>query len=73
MTDPLTRMTAEAPPIIGSGCTQRYDPQALGSELGTEFPGAAALWAHLTQSGCAGVDALSSAEDSADRFPAALD
>ncbi|KGK84446.1 hypothetical protein NAV31_03550 [Pseudomonas stutzeri] len=47
MTDPLARATAEAPPIIGSGCTQRYDPAALGTELGTDFPGAAELWERL--------------------------
>ncbi len=51
MTDPLARATAEAPPIIGSGCTQRYDPAALGTELGTEFPGAAELWERLRAAG----------------------
>lgn len=44
MTDPLAKASASAPPIIGSGCTQRYDPEHLGPELGTEFPGAEALW-----------------------------
>ena len=44
MTDPLKKAGATAPPIIGSGCTQRYDPEHLGPELGTDFPGAEALW-----------------------------
>lgn len=44
MTDPLGKGTATAPPIIGTGCTQRYDPDYLGQDLGTEFPGADALW-----------------------------
>ncbi|MBA1277135.1 MULTISPECIES: hypothetical protein [Pseudomonadaceae] len=44
MTDPLAKAGASAPPIIGSGCTQRYDPEHLGAELGTDFPGAEALW-----------------------------
>jgi hypothetical protein len=47
VTDPLERAVAKAPPIIGSGCTQRYDPQALSSDQGTEFADAAALWARL--------------------------
>ncbi|ESQ97345.1 hypothetical protein F753_21335 [Stutzerimonas chloritidismutans AW-1] len=47
MTDPLERAAAKAPPVIGSGCTQRYDPEALSPEQGTEFAGAAALWAEL--------------------------
>jgi hypothetical protein len=47
VTDPLERGAAKAPPIIGSGCTQRYDPEALSPEQGTEFAGAAALWAEL--------------------------
>ncbi|WP_417775406.1 hypothetical protein [Stutzerimonas xanthomarina] len=44
MTNPLDKAGAKAPPIIGSGCTQRYDPDRLGPELGTEFPGAEVLW-----------------------------
>ncbi|MCQ4313141.1 hypothetical protein D7241_19110 [Stutzerimonas sp. VN223-3] len=44
MTDLLKKAGATAPPIIGSGCTQRYDPEHLGPELGTDFPGAEALW-----------------------------
>ena len=44
MTDPLTKAGASAPPIIGSGCTQRYDPDYLHPSLGTDFPDAEALW-----------------------------
>lgn len=47
MTDPLAKAGASAPPIIGSGCTQRYDPEHLTPQLGTDFPGAEALWKHL--------------------------
>jgi len=36
--------TANAPPIVGQGCVQRYDPDALSDEDGTEFAGAEALW-----------------------------
>jgi len=49
VTDPLERAVAKAPPIIGSGCTQRYDPEALSPEQGAEFADAAALWARLQQ------------------------
>ncbi|MDH2243838.1 hypothetical protein N5J70_18000 [Pseudomonas sp. GD03909] len=56
MTDPLERAVAKAPPIIGSGCTQRYDPEALSSEQGADFAEAAALWVRL-QSEEAGRDA----------------
>ena len=44
MSNPLDKAGAKAPPIIGSGCTQRYDPDRLGPELGTDFPGAETLW-----------------------------
>ena len=47
MTDPLAKAGTSAPPIIGSGCTQRYDPAHLHPALGTDFPGAEALWARL--------------------------
>lgn len=47
MTDPLERAVAKSPPIIGSGCTQRYDPEALSPEQGAEFADAAALWAEI--------------------------
>ena len=45
MTDPLAKAGASAPPVIGAGCAQRYDPEHLTPELGTDFPGAEALWA----------------------------
>ncbi len=49
MSDPRDKATAHPPPTLGEGCLSRYDPQALGSEDGTEFPGAAELWqAQLT-------------------------
>lgn len=44
MTDPLDKAAAHAPPTLGEGCLSRYDPEALSSEDGTEFPGAAELW-----------------------------
>lgn len=47
MTDPLERAAAKAPPTIGSGCAQRYDPEALSSEQGADFAEAAALWGRL--------------------------
>ncbi|MBK3868178.1 hypothetical protein GFL09_10820 [Pseudomonas stutzeri] len=47
MSDPFERAAAKSPPIIGSGCTQRYDPAALSPEQGAEFAGAALLWAQL--------------------------
>ncbi|MBK3804902.1 hypothetical protein [Stutzerimonas stutzeri] len=47
MADPFERVVAKAPPVIGSGCTQRYDPEALSPEQGTEFAGAVELWAQL--------------------------
>jgi hypothetical protein len=49
MNDPLERATATAPPILGEGCTQRYDPQTLKPEDGTEFAEAAELWRQLQQ------------------------
>lgn len=49
MSDPLDRATSTAPPTLGEGCVRRYDPDALDSEDGTEFPGAAALWRKLEQ------------------------
>jgi hypothetical protein len=49
MNDPLERATATAPPILGEGCTQRYDPQTLKPEDGTEFADAAELWRQLQQ------------------------
>jgi hypothetical protein len=47
MNDPLARATAKAPPVVGEGCTQRYDPQALSPEDGTGFAEAAELWQQL--------------------------
>ena len=44
MTDPLDKATSSAPPTLGEGCLSRYDPDALGTEDGTDFPGAAELW-----------------------------
>ena len=49
MNDPLTRGTSSAPPVLGEGCTQRYDPQALTPEDGTDFADAAELWRQLQQ------------------------
>lgn len=49
MNDPLERATATAPAVLGEGCTQRYDPQALTPEHGTEFAEAAELWQQLQQ------------------------
>jgi len=49
MNDPLERATAKAPPVLGEGCTQRYDPQALSPEDGAEFAAAAELWRQLQQ------------------------
>lgn len=49
MTDPLARGTSSAPPVLGEGCTQRYDPQALSPENGSEFADAAELWRQLQQ------------------------
>ena len=63
MIDPLAKAGASAPPIIGSGCTQRYDPEHLSPELGTDFPGAKALWMHRTA-------AETAAEASASAVPA---
>ena len=49
MSDPLDRATSKAPPTLGDGCVRRYDPDALSSEDGTEFPGAAELWQALQE------------------------
>jgi hypothetical protein len=47
MSDPLQRATSSAPPVLGEGCTQRYDPAALTAETGCDFAEAAALWQAL--------------------------
>ncbi|MFZ6047729.1 hypothetical protein ACFW0H_16605 [Pseudomonas sp. CR3202] len=44
MADPRDRATSSPPPILGEGCVRRYDPDELGEDNGTEFPGAAELW-----------------------------
>ncbi|TWI58539.1 hypothetical protein IQ22_00245 [Pseudomonas duriflava] len=49
MADPFERATAALPPVIGEGCTQRFDLDALGENSGTDFPGATELWASLTR------------------------
>ncbi|MFQ6574464.1 hypothetical protein [Pseudomonas sp. UM16] len=47
MADPLDKATSKAPPTLGEGCLSRFDPDALDSEDGTDFPGAAELWEQL--------------------------
>lgn len=47
MADPFDKATSKAPPVLGEGCLSRYDPEALDSEDGTDFPGAAELWEQL--------------------------
>ncbi|NWA00721.1 hypothetical protein [Pseudomonas gingeri] len=49
MGDPLDKATSKAPPTLGEGCLSRYDPEAMSSEDGTEFPGAAELWQQLQE------------------------
>lgn len=49
MSDPLARGASVAPAVLGQGCTQRYDPQALTEENGAEFAQAAELWRELQQ------------------------
>jgi hypothetical protein len=44
MTHPLDKATSKAPPTLGEGCLSRYDPDALTSENGADFEGAAELW-----------------------------
>ena len=62
MTDPLAKASANAPPIIGSGCTQRYDPDHLAPDTGTDFPDAEALWNQL-RSAAEGVGPASPTQD----------
>ncbi len=47
MGDPRERAASKPLPVIGSGCTRRYDPAALTAEHGAAFADAAALWARL--------------------------
>ncbi|WP_397378734.1 hypothetical protein [Pseudomonas sp.] len=49
MSDPMARGASVAPPVLGEGCTQRYDPQALTTENGAEFAQAAELWREMQQ------------------------
>lgn len=51
MTDPFDKATSQAPPALGEGCLSRYDPEALNSDDGTDFPGAAELWQRLQPMG----------------------
>jgi hypothetical protein len=47
MNDPLLRATSSPPATLGEGCISRYDPDALSSDNGSEFAGAAELWQQL--------------------------
>lgn len=47
MTDPRDKAASIAPPTLGEGCLSRYDPEALTSEDGADFAGAAELWRAL--------------------------
>jgi hypothetical protein len=47
MNDPLLRATSSPPATLGEGCISRYDPDALNSDNGSEFAGAAELWQRL--------------------------
>ena len=47
MADPFDKATSKAPQVLGEGCLSRYDPEALSSDDGTDFPGAAELWKQL--------------------------
>ncbi|MEG1040942.1 MAG: hypothetical protein RSE94_13600 [Pseudomonas sp.] len=51
MADPFDKATSKAPPVLGEGCLSRYDPEALNSDDGTDFPGAAELWQQLQPTG----------------------
>ncbi|HBM11017.1 hypothetical protein CXF92_09630 [Pseudomonas sp. Choline-3u-10] len=66
MSNPLDKAGAKAPPIIGSGCTQRYDPDQMGPELGTDFPDAETLWKRYLNAldGAAGDTPIDDAEPS---------
>lgn len=44
--------TATPPLVIGQGCVQRFDPEALSEEDGTEFEGAEALWQRTQREQC---------------------
>lgn len=49
MSKPLDAGSARPPRVIGEGCLQRYDPDDLSGEDGTDFAEAAALWQQLQQ------------------------
>ncbi|MGB9089488.1 MAG: hypothetical protein WCC29_07860 [Pseudomonas farsensis] len=57
MADPRDKAGASVPPTLGEGCLARFDPDALGEEDGTEFPGAAELWQALNPPGPANAPA----------------
>jgi hypothetical protein len=67
MNDPLLRATSSPPATLGEGCISRYDPNALSSDNGTEFTGAAELWQQLQ---AAQVQAAAGAPISAALLPA---
>lgn len=58
MTDPIDKATSRPPPTLGEGCLSRYDPDALSSEDGTEFEGAAQLWEEMRSEGEQASDGL---------------
>jgi hypothetical protein len=47
--DLLDRAAPGLPPTLGEGCVRRFDPESLNPDSGSEFPGAAELWADLQQ------------------------
>ena len=47
MAAPGNKATAQLPPIIGQGCVQRFDPEALNDQLGADFSAAAAYWQRM--------------------------
>ncbi|MCO7520764.1 MULTISPECIES: hypothetical protein [unclassified Pseudomonas] len=51
MAAPGDKAGASLPATLGEGCLARFDPSALSPEDGTEFPGAAELWAVLNPPG----------------------
>jgi hypothetical protein len=57
MNDPLDRAVSKAPPIVGEGCTKRYDPQSLTPEDGATFDDAAELWRRLQDEQAPATDA----------------
>ncbi|KRW62631.1 hypothetical protein [Pseudomonas sp. TTU2014-080ASC] len=47
MNDPLQRAASSPIPVVGEGCLQRYDPDAMTAETGCDFAGAEDLWEQL--------------------------